>query len=185
MPVIAMNKPAGVISSAAGQHGAGTVFDWLLPQLTAAERARRWHCVGRLDKQTTGLLLFTDEPAFVAHATLPATHLAKTYVADVGAEVTEAKLAPLRAGIVLHDGACRPAVVERLGPRRVRLTISEGRNHQIKHMLAAVKLPVLTLHREAIGALVLAPHLPPGAVVRLAAVDVAQRLHWPPAHGPR
>lgn len=179
MAVLAMNKPAGVVCSHVDQHGGGTVFDLLRPQLTPAQRRRKWHCVGRLDKQTTGLLLFTDEPAFVAHATLPANHLAKTYLADVGGDATEAKLAPLRQGIALHDGPCRPARVEALAARQVRITITEGRNHQVKHMLAAVKLPVLRLHREAIGSLVLPSALAVGDVVEIDAATLRDQLNWP------
>lgn len=179
MTVLAMNKPAGVVCSHVDQHGDGTVFDLLRPQLTPAQRRRTWHCVGRLDKQTTGLLLFTDEAAFVAHATRPATHLAKTYVADVGGDATEAKLAPLRQGITLHDGPCRPAQVEALAARRVRIAITEGRNHQVKHMLAAVKLPVLRLHREAIGSLLLPPSLAFGAIREIDAAMLRDHLNWP------
>lgn len=177
--VLAMNKPAGLVCSTVDQDGSGTVFDALYPKLDARQRREHWHCVGRLDKQTTGLLLFTNDKAFVAHATQPATHLPKTYVADVGANATDEKLQPLRDGITLHDGACRPAVVLLLGPRRVRLTITEGRNHQVKHMLGAVKLPVLSLHREAIGGLSLPPSLGPGDVAELPAQAILDHLKWP------
>ncbi|MBK9071397.1 MAG: rRNA pseudouridine synthase [Myxococcales bacterium] len=179
MTVLAMNKPAGVVCSRVDQHGGGTVFEFLRPQLTPAQRRRTWHCVGRLDKQTTGLLLFTDEPAFVAHATQPETHLPKTYIADVGGDATQAKLEPLRNGITLHDGPCRPARVEALAARQVRITITEGRNHQVKHMLAAVKLPVLRLHREAIGSLVLPSSLVAGAIVEIDQAMLQAHLNWP------
>ena len=174
-----MNKPAGVVCSHLDQHGGGTVFDVLGRKLTPSQRRRTWHCVGRLDKQTTGLLWFTDEAAFVAHATQPATHLAKTYIADVGGDATQAKLAPLRSGITLHDGPCRPARVEALAARQVRIAITEGRNHQVKHMLAAVKLPVLRLHREAIGTLALPASLAVGDVVELDTATLQRHLNWP------
>lgn len=178
--VLAMNKPRGVVCSTVDQDGSGTVFDVLKPGLPPALRGIRWHCVGRLDKHTTGLLLFTNDARFVAHATQPATHLPKTYLADVGAVATDAKVQPLREGIVLHDGPCRPAIVELVAARQVRVTITEGRNHQIKHMLGAVKLPVLALHREAIGSLWLPPDQRPGEVRRVASKQVERYLGFGP-----
>jgi 23S rRNA pseudouridine2605 synthase/16S rRNA pseudouridine516 synthase len=156
-PTLALmfHKPKGLVVSAVDQGGQGTVFDKLLPLLPADLQRYGWHAIGRLDRDTTGLLLFTNDERLVEHATKPETHLPKRYVAAVGSTVTEEKLEPLRKGIELDDGPTRPAGAVARGTDAVVLTISEGRNHQVKRMLGAVGLPVLGLHREAIGGLVL------------------------------
>jgi len=137
-----------------------------------------WHAVGRLDRDTTGLLLFTTDERFVAHATAPATHLPKRYLATVGADPTPERLAPLLAGIALADGPARPAAAKVRGPRVVELTLTEGRNHQVKRMLGAVGLPVLALHREAIGALAL--DVTPGQARALTDAEVEELLGFVP-----
>lgn len=153
--VIAFHKPAGAIVSSRDPRGAPTVFDRLNAVLSPELARYGWHAVGRLDKNTTGLLLFTNDERFAEYGTRPETHLPKRYVAEVPGRPEESDLEPLRKGIVLDDGPTRPARARVLGEGRVELTISEGRNHQVKRMLAAVGFPVRKLHREAIGELVL------------------------------
>ena len=147
-----LHKPAGLVTAPVDPEGVGTVFDALAARLPPELRNFTWHAVGRLDRNTTGLLLFTNDERLVEHATRPETKLPKRYLADTGADVTPETLAPLCTGVALPNGElvrAREAVV--LGPRRVALVIAQGRNHQVKHMLAAVKAPVLRLHREAVG----------------------------------
>ncbi len=168
--VLAFHKPPGTVVSKRDPEGRQTVFDLLLASLPEDLRGYGWHAVGRLDRDTTGLLLFTNDERFVAFATLPKTHLPKRYVAEVGADVDEAKLAPLTRGVELRDGATRPAQVRIRAPRAVEITLTEGRHHQVKRMLGAVKLPVTKLHRESIGSVVV--DVPEGAWRKLSDEEV-------------
>jgi 23S rRNA pseudouridine2605 synthase/16S rRNA pseudouridine516 synthase len=149
--VLAFNKPKGLITHGTDPEGIGTVFEGLRKALPPQLQGYGWHAVGRLDRDTTGLLLFTNDERFVAHATQPATHLPKRYRAEVAADVSDAQLERLRTGLVLDDGPTRPAQARQLGPRSVELILTEGRFHQVKRMLQAVGLATLALHREAIG----------------------------------
>jgi 23S rRNA pseudouridine2605 synthase/16S rRNA pseudouridine516 synthase len=107
--------------------------------------------VGRLDVESTGLLLFTNDDKFVAHATSPDTRLPKRYVATVFSIADDARVEPLRQGMTLDDGPARPAKVVVRDEHTVEVTLTEGRHHQVKRMLGAVGLPVRALHREAVG----------------------------------
>jgi pseudouridine synthase len=152
--VLMFHKPAGVVTHGFDAEGVGTVFEALRAVLPESLHRFGWHAVGRLDRDTTGLLLFTNDERFVAHATAPSTHLPKRYVAHVGASVTERKLEPLRQGVKIDDGPLtRPAKAQVRGTEYVELTLTEGRFHQVKRMLNAVGLPTLSLHREAVGEL--------------------------------
>jgi pseudouridine synthase len=179
--VLAFHKPAGLVCAARDEHGGGTVFDALAAVLPPELRGFGWHAVGRLDRDTTGLLLFTNDEAFVAHATRPQSHLPKRYLARVGANVAEAQLARLREGLELDDGASRPALARARGERAVELTLTEGRWHQVKRMLEAVGLPTLALHREAIGALEL--DVPLGRARVLDDAEVREALGYAPREG--
>jgi 23S rRNA pseudouridine2605 synthase/16S rRNA pseudouridine516 synthase len=148
--VLMLHKPAGVVAEG-GKDLRPRVLDVLKPLLDAEQRRYFWHAVGRLDVDTTGLLLFTNDERFVQHATSPDTHLPKRYLATVSQNATQAQLEPLREGITLDDGPARPAEAKLREKGLVELTLTEGRNHQAKRMLAAVGLPVLKLHREAVG----------------------------------
>lgn len=151
--VLAFHKPRGCVVSNKDELGRTTVFE-LLARVLPPELSRYgWHALGRLDLDTTGLLLFSNDERLVAHATLPETHLPKRYLATVQGTPTDEKLEPLRRGLKLDDGDARPAKAEVRGERQVVLTLTEGRFHQVKRMLSAVGLPVRSLHREAIGAL--------------------------------
>lgn len=179
--VVMFHKPAGVVTSDHDPEGVGTVFDALARVLPPELQGFGWHAVGRLDRDTTGLLLFTNDEKFVAHATAPDTHLPKRYLARVSGKPTDDALAPLRVGVELDDGKTRPAGAAVLADGRVALTLTEGRNHQVKRMLGAVGLPVLALHREAIGALVL--DVPEGACRLLRDAEVADQLSYFPRPG--
>lgn len=176
--VLLFHKPAGVVTSTVDPEGGGTVFARLSAALPPPLRGYGWHAVGRLDRNTTGLLLFTNDERFVAYATRPETHLPKRYVATVQGRADDVRLEPLRRGVVLDDGPTRPARAVVRAPDVVELTLTEGRNHQVKRMLAAVGLPVRALHREAVGDLVL--DVAEGAVRELSAEEIRGRLGWPP-----
>jgi 23S rRNA pseudouridine2605 synthase len=176
--VLMFHKPRGLVTSARDPDGGGTVFDALLPALPERLRAFGWHAVGRLDRDTTGLLLFTNDERFVEHATSPKTHLPKRYLALVAAEVTPKQLSALEQGLVLNDGPTLPARARARGPREVELTLTEGRHHQVKRMLSKVGLPVLALHREAVGELSLDVEV--GAAREVPPAEVEAKLGFAP-----
>lgn len=176
--VLAFHKPAELLTSTVGQHGVGTVYEVLLPQLPPELAGFTWHAVGRLDRGTTGLLLFTNDDKLVTHVTSPDTHLTKRYVATVFSEATEDKLEPLRQGVALEDGPARPAGVRLRDAHTVEVTVTEGRNHQVKRMLGAVGLPVRALHREAVGGVEL--DVPEGGFRLLTPSELAEGLQYTP-----
>jgi pseudouridine synthase len=149
--VLAFHKPKGLIIDARDPERIGTVFERLHALLPPELRGYGWLAVGRLDRDTTGLLFFTNDERFVAHATDPETKLPKRYVATVSGKVSDAKLETLRAGVELDDFVTQPAQAERRGEKQVVLTLTEGKFHQVKRMLGAVGLSTLELHREAVG----------------------------------
>jgi pseudouridine synthase len=180
--VLAFHKPAELLTSTVSQHRVGTVYEVLLPQLPSELAGYTWHAVGRLDRGTTGLLLFTNDDKLVAHVTSPETLLPKRYVATVFSEADEEKVEPLRHGVELEDGPTRPAQARVRDAHTVEVTVTEGRNHQVKRMLGAVGLPVRALHREAVGGVEL--DVPEGSFRLLTDKEVAEGLHYgPPATG--
>ena len=177
--MLTFHKPAGVVTHGSDPEGIGTVFDALRAALPPELQSFGWHAVGRLDRDTTGLLLFTNDEQFVAHATAPATHLPKRYVATVGVKVSDAKLEPLRRGVKLDGGVLTlPAVAKPRGDDAVELVLTEGKFHQVKRMLNVVGLPTLQLHREAVGQLVL--DVPVGACRVLSNGEVSALLGYTP-----
>jgi 23S rRNA pseudouridine2605 synthase len=164
--VYAVHKPAGVVSTAHDPHGRPTVVD-LVPDAGA-----RLYPVGRLDADTSGLILLTNDGALANHLTHPRYEVAKTYRAKVGnPPVSERALRALRAGVALDDGPTAPARARRLRPDVLELTIREGRKRQVRRMCEAVGHPVLALRRVAFGPLALGD-LAPGAHRRLSAAEV-------------
>ncbi len=174
--VLMFHKPAGVIVAGKDPEGVGTVFERLRSALPAELRGFEWYAIGRLDRDTTGLLLFTNDERVVQHGTSPERHLPKRYVAEVAGRPSEEALSRLREGLVLEDGPTRPAGARLLAPDRVELVLTEGRHHQVKRMLAAVGHPVRILHREAVGSVVL--DVPLGAWRRLSDTEVAEGLEF-------
>ncbi|MGI5979532.1 MAG: pseudouridine synthase [Oscillospiraceae bacterium] len=155
-----LNKPAGVLS-ATEDPAQKTVLDLLPPEL----RRLGLFPVGRLDKDTTGLLILTNDGALCHEATSPKHHVAKVYAFTADSMLGPADADALAAGIVLRDGtACLPArlTLDPEDPSRGTLTISEGKYHQVKRMLAARGAHVLTLKRISMGGLELDPKLGPG-----------------------
>ena len=154
--VYAVNKPAGVVSTARDTHGRPTVVS-LVPSRS------RLYPVGRLDIDTTGLILLTDDGDLAHRLTHPRFEVAKTYRATVSRPpVTAAALRRLRAGVQLDDGRSAPAVVRLRGPEVIEITIHEGRKRQVRRMCEQVGHPVVNLERVAFGPVRLG-RLPAGA----------------------
>ena len=152
-----LNKPLGVIT-ATEDRSQKTVLD-----LLGAE-GRGLFPVGRLDKDTAGLLLLTDDGETAHRLISPRHHVEKVYLARTDGAVTAEDAAAFAAGITLRDGTrCRPARLEALEDGRCRVTLAEGKYHQVRRMLAARGKPVLELTRCAMGPLRLDPVLEPGA----------------------
>ena len=159
---IVMHKPVGVVCTHDEREGK-TVYD-LLPERWR-QRSPRIESVGRLDKETSGLLLLTDQHALIHQLTSPKHKVMKVYEADVDSPLTREMVDLFASGtLVLHGESkpCLPAALEIIAPNRARLSISEGRYHQVRRMLASVGSPVLTLHRSQFGDLTL-EGLPVGA----------------------
>jgi len=153
-----LHKPAGVLSATRDAHQA-TVLTLLPPAIAA-----RVHLVGRLDKDTSGLLLLSDDGAWSHRISSPRHHCAKTYRAQLAEPLVEHAEQRLAQGLMLRGetSPTRPASLQRLDDSCVRITITEGRYHQVRRMFAALGNHVLALHRERIGGLVLDPALAPG-----------------------
>jgi 23S rRNA pseudouridine2605 synthase len=143
---VLLHKPAGVVTTASDPQGRPTVVELVdLPERIVP--------VGRLDADTTGALLLTNDGELAHRLAHPRYGVEKTYVVDVVGEPDDEALRALREGVQLDDGRTAPARARRLAPSRVELTIHEGRKHQVKRMLAAVGHPVRRLHRSAYAGL--------------------------------
>jgi 23S rRNA pseudouridine2605 synthase len=162
--VYAVHKPAGVVSTARDTHGRRTVVDLV-------NSAQRLYPVGRLDADTTGLILLTNDGDLAYALTHPSFEVPRTYRARVEGRPDERALRALREGLELEDGRTAPARVRRVGAHEVELTIHEGRKRQVKRMLAAVGHPVVALQRVAFGPLRLG-ELAAGKHRRLSAAEV-------------
>jgi 23S rRNA pseudouridine2605 synthase len=150
-----LHKPAGVVTTARDPHGRPTVVD-LVP------REPRVVPVGRLDADTTGALLLTNDGELAHRLAHPRYGVEKTYVVDVEGKPSDGTLERLRDGVELEDGPTAPAKARRLGRSSVELTIHEGRNRQVRRMLEALGHPVTRLHRSAYAGLTV-EGLEPGA----------------------
>ena len=145
---VLLHKPAGVVTTAHDPHGRPTVVE-LVPG------EPRVVPVGRLDADTTGALLLTNDGQLAHRLAHPRYGVEKTYVAELEGDADEEALQQLRDGIELDDGPTAPARARRLGRGRVELVLHEGRKHQVKRMLAAVGHPVTQLHRSGYAGLTL------------------------------
>lgn len=164
---VAFNKPVGCTCS--HKEEGELVYD-LLPD-SWLRRNPAVNTVGRLDKETSGLLLLTDDGAFEHAMTSPRRHVPKVYAFTTAAPVPQEAVALFAAGTLLLNGEktpCAPAELELTGACSGRLTLHEGRYHQVRRMLAAVGAPVETLARIAIGPLQLEElNLPEGEWVEI------------------
>ncbi|MDQ3770166.1 MAG: rRNA pseudouridine synthase [Actinomycetota bacterium] len=167
--VVALHKPPGVVSTARDTHGRATVVD--LVDLPGA----RLYPVGRLDADTTGLILLTNDGELAQRLLHPRYELPRTYRAHVaGGRLSPRALRALREGVELEDGRTSPAEVREVHAGLLELTLREGRKRQVKRMCAAVGHPVQALERTRFGPLDLRG-LAPGGWRRLSPAEV-QRL---------
>lgn len=152
--LVALHKPVGVTCST--KDPGKLVYD-LLPSRWKA-REPIVSTVGRLDKDTSGLLLLTDDGQLLHRLTSPKYHQPKVYRATLAEDLRGNEAALFAAGTLMLEGEHKPllpAELEVLGPREARLTLHEGRYHQVRRMFAATGNAVVTLHREAVGGLAL------------------------------
>lgn len=157
-----MHKPLGVVCS---HREAGRSVYELLPHRWRA-RMPGLSTIGRLDKETSGLLLITDDGPFLHRVISPRSHVPKRYVATLDRPLRGDEAAIFASGEMMLESETdplAPAVLEALGPTTARLTITEGRYHQVRRMFAAVGNHVTALHRDRIGALDLPDDMEPGA----------------------
>jgi pseudouridine synthase len=170
---VLLHKPAGVVTTARDPQGRPTVVG-----LVGHEQ--RVVPVGRLDADTTGALLLTNDGPLAHRLMHPRYEVDKVYEAEVEGEPDASALARLAEGVELDDGVTAPAGVRRLAPSRIELTIHEGRKHQVKRMLEAVGHPVRQLHRREYAGLTL-EGLAPGEWRELTRDETSrlQRLHRP------
>jgi 23S rRNA pseudouridine2605 synthase len=145
---VLLHKPAGVVTTARDPQGRRTVVDLV-------DHPSRVVPVGRLDADTTGALLLTNDGELAHRLAHPRYEVEKVYEAEVEGEPSDAALDQLRSGIELDDGPTAPAEARRLGPSKVELLLHEGRKHQVKRMLSAVGHPVRRLHRSRYAGLTL------------------------------
>ncbi|CAN5165389.1 pseudouridine synthase [soil metagenome] len=168
--ILLMHKPLGVVCS--HREDGARIYD-LLP--------KRWQIrdpalssVGRLDKETSGLILITDDGDYLHRVISPKRHVPKIYRAALDRPLAGTESAAFSSGDLMLEGEEKPllpATLEVLGEREARLTITEGRYHQVRRMFAAVGNHVVALHRERIGGLVLPDDLAPGAYRILSAAQ--------------
>lgn len=180
--LVMLHKPAGYECSQKPKHHPG-VLTLLPPPL----RERGVQPVGRLDEDTTGLLLLTDDGALIHRLTSPKKHVPKVYEVTAKHPVEPVQLEQLRAGVVLVDDPrpTRIAAVEAIDEHRLRLTITEGRYHQVKRMIAAVGNRCEALHRVSMGGLTLPADLPAGGWRFVDAAGRAALLGGPTPEGSR
>lgn len=140
-----LHKPKGYLTTSKDPLGRPTVYDlvkdvgeWVIP-------------AGRLDQDTSGILILTNDTAFGDFVTSPASKVPKTYLVKSSAVLADVQLDRLRDGIDLADGPTRPAAVTRIGPALFEITITEGRNRQVRRMVEALGAKVLKLARTRIG----------------------------------
>jgi 23S rRNA pseudouridine2605 synthase len=143
---VLLHKPAGVVTTARDPQGRPTVVELV-------EHESRVVPVGRLDADTTGALLLTNDGELAHRLAHPRYGVEKTYVVDVEGEPSDEAIRALGEGIELDDGPTAPARATRLGRSRLELVLHEGRKHQVKRMLAAVGHPVVRLHRSGYAGL--------------------------------
>ena len=163
-----LHKPAGVLT-AKEDRNQQTIMDLLPPEYTALGCMP----VGRLDKDTTGLLLLTTDGELAHRLIAPERHVDKIYLARVDGVLDEQDVEAFAAGIPLKDFTCLPAKLEILAPDLGRVTVREGKYHQIKRMFGAGGKPVTALHRLRFGPAALDEDLQPGAYRELTEQEIA------------
>ena len=163
--VIMLHKPAGYVT-ATEDDLSPTVMELLPPQY------RHLKPVGRLDKQTEGLLLFTDDGDLLHRLISPKKEVPKVYYAEHEGQAGQEDVEAFAAGLILRDGTvCQSAVLEPLGPGKSRITLCEGKYHQVRRMMAARGMHVLYLQRQQEAGLVLGD-LPKGSLRELSKNEI-------------
>ncbi|MCH4996331.1 16S rRNA pseudouridine(516) synthase RsuA [Pectobacterium carotovorum] len=164
-----LNKPQGYVCSTDDPDHPTILYFMDVPV------AYKLHAAGRLDIDTTGLVLLTDDGQWSHRITSPKHQCEKTYLVTLEQPVAEDTAAQFTAGVQLHNekNLTKPATLEKITDYVVRLTISEGRYHQVKRMFAAVGNRVVELHRERIGGIYLDSELEPGEYRELSAEEIA------------
>jgi len=177
-----MYKPTGYLTTHRDPQGRPTVYD-LLP-----DEDRYLFSAGRLDLDTSGLLILTNDAQFAERLTNPEYHIPKTYLVKASRHLTDDDLDKLRTGLELRDGMTRPATVERIreagGKTVFEITITEGRNRQVRRMVEALEAKVLKLVRVAIGTIRIG-ELQMGKTRELTEEEVRTLARRPPATSPR
>lgn len=163
-----LNKPVDCVSANRDKNSL-TVFDYLL-----VARRDQLHVAGRLDRDTTGLILATDDGQWSHRLTSPKHEHFKRYRVGLAEPLGEKAKTMLEQGLMLEGESkpTRPALVEMIGPQEILLSISEGRHHQVKRMLLAVGNEVMTLHREAVAHIELDASLAPGEYRELTSDEI-------------
>ncbi|MCX8966784.1 16S rRNA pseudouridine(516) synthase RsuA [Erwinia psidii] len=164
-----LNKPQGYVCSTDDPDHPTVLYFLDEPA------AYKLHAAGRLDIDTTGLVLMTDDGQWSHRITSPRHHCEKTYLVTLESPLSADTAEKFTAGVQLHNekDLTKPALLEVIGASQVRLTISEGRYHQVKRMFAAVGNHVVALHRERIGGIKLDAELQPGEYRMLTAEEIA------------
>ena len=171
--VVALHKPLGVTCS--HKESGPLIYD-LLPSRWK-RRTPQISSVGRLDKDTSGLLLLTDDGQFLHKVISPKQHVAKVYLATLARSLREDAAAIFANGTLVLEGDDKPllpAELEVITPTQARLTVHEGRYHQVRRMFAAIGNHVEALHRESIGGLALPEDVKPGEYWLLSAEEIAR-----------
>jgi 16S rRNA pseudouridine516 synthase len=145
---VRLHKPVGFVCSHDDRDGR-LVYELLPPRWF--QRDPKLVTIGRLDKDTSGLVLLTDVGAWVQRFTSPKHHVDKVYEAELDGPVTAEHIAHFAAGVALEEGVCLPAVLHAAGPTKARVTVREGKYHQVRRMFAAVGRHVHALHRVSFG----------------------------------
>ena len=163
-----MNKPAGVLTATEDKRQS-TVLD-LVPQIF---KRKNLSPVGRLDKDTTGLLILTDDGVFAHKVISPKSSIEKEYIAVLDGDITDKDVKKFAEGVVLADGTvCMPAVLKRIDSCVASIVIKEGKYHQIKRMFGTIGLGVNALKRVRISNLSLPENLPEGQIVKIRKNDI-------------
>ncbi len=185
---VMLNKPAGYECSHQPKHWP-SVYELLpAPLCTRPTKSsvNGVQAVGRLDQDTTGLLILSDDGQFIHRMASPRHHVTKVYEVTCKHAVSDADIAALLAGVVLNDDpeAVAARACERVDDTHLRLTLSEGKYHQVKRMIAAVGNRVEALHRSQMGGLALDVALPPGSWKWLTAADLRSLQHQDDSSSP-
>lgn len=179
----AMNKRRGLLTTSNDEHARKTVYDDLCLFLTQAGITERLFAVGRLDKDTDGLLLFTNDNRFADFLTNPDNQIPKTYRARLARPVSDSELETLRNGVRIDARGqsyfAQPSSLERLAPRLVELALTEGKNREVRRLFDAIGNKVERLTRLKIGNLSLsALNLQPGETVLVQKADIWKADIW-------